>query len=251
MAPRTSNPWAQEEPRAAPVETPFLGVIVTSEDEVRAKWVLHFTHLDNLPSIVAAGALACDLRARQGSMATEVGDPSIKEARRSRRVPIPPGGVVGDYVPFYFAPRSPMMYRIACDCRDSCPDRYQDGDRPLVYFAATVAAVVDSGLAWVATDGNARVMISKFTGALDEVATMVDWPLMWQTMWNSTPEDPDRERRRMAELLIHRQAPLGLFHEVAVYSDAQAEQTRRTLGDHPLARRVVVRPGWYYGYERR
>lgn len=92
-----------------------------SEDDVRARWILHFTHLDNVPSIVAAGALACDWQARQGSMVAEVGDPSIKEARRRRAVPVPPGGTVGDYVPFYFAPRSPMMFRIACDCRDAIP----------------------------------------------------------------------------------------------------------------------------------
>jgi hypothetical protein len=219
--------------------------------EVRSWWVLHFTHLDNVPSIVDAGALACDWQARQGPMATEVGDPSIKEGRRGRSVPIPPGGTVGDYVPFYFAPRSPMMFRIACDCRDAVPGRYQGGDRPLVYFAARVSTVVDSGLAWVATDGNARVLISHFTADFDEVATMVDWPLMRATMWNSTSQDPDRERRRMAELLIHQQAPLGLFHEVGTYSEEYAERARLALGSHPLAGRVVVRRDWYYGYERR
>jgi hypothetical protein len=224
---------------------------VNGEEQVRAWWVLHFTHVDNLRSIVAAGALACDWQARHGGMATEVGDPSIKEARRSRVVPIPPGGTVGDYVPFYFAPRSPMLFRIACDCRDTIPGRYQGGDRPLVYFAARVAAVVDSGLPWVATDGNARVLISRFTADLDEVGTMVDWPLMRAKMWKSTPEDLDRERRRMAELLIHRQAPLTLFHEGGAYSEAYAEQARHALGGHPLAQRVVVRRSWYYGYERR
>jgi hypothetical protein len=228
-----------------------LVLLVTSEDDVRSWWVLHFTHLDNLPSIVAAGALACDWQARQGPMATEVGDPSIKEARRRRVVPIPPGGTVGDYVPFYFAPRSPMMYRIACDCRGAVAGRYQGGDRPLIYLAARVAAVVDSGQPWVATDGNARVLISRFTSELAEVATMVDWPLMRAKMWNSTPDDPDRERRRMAELLVHRQVPLVLFHEVGAYSDAYAEQAQHTLGSHPLASRVVVRRDWYYGYERR
>jgi hypothetical protein len=224
---------------------------MSGEDQVRAWWVLHFTHLDNVPSIVAAGALACDWQARQGAMSTEVGDPSIKEGRRSRAVPIPPGGTVGDYVPFYFAPRSPMMFRIACDCRDSVPGRYQGGDRPLIYFAARVAAVVDSHLPWVATDGNARVLISRFTSDLGEVATMVDWPLMRTKMWNSTPDDPDRERRRMAELLVHREAPLTVFHEVGVYSEEHAGPARDALGSHPLAQRVVVRRDWYYGYERR
>ncbi len=87
------------------------------------QWIYHFTHVNNLKAIRAAGFLRCDSVAREGMTRTEVGDPDIKESRRRRVIPIEPRGRVGDYVPFYFAPRSPMMYRIACDRRDSIPDR--------------------------------------------------------------------------------------------------------------------------------
>jgi ssDNA thymidine ADP-ribosyltransferase, DarT len=36
-------------------------------------WIYHFTHVDNLASILAAGCLSCDSVARQGRMCTEVG----------------------------------------------------------------------------------------------------------------------------------------------------------------------------------
>jgi len=144
-----------------------------------------------------------------------------------------------------------MMFRIACDRRDSVPGRYHGGDRPLVYLALQVGAVVDAGLPWVATDGNARAVITRFTDRLADLTTMVDQPLMRARMWNSTPDDPDRERRRMAELLIHRSVPLMLFHEVGTYSEEYSERTRRALGSHPLSARVVVRRDWYYGYELR
>jgi ssDNA thymidine ADP-ribosyltransferase DarT-like protein len=121
----------------------------------REYWIYHFTHIDNLASVQAAGCLSCDAVARRGQMSTEVGAKDIKESRRQRTIPIDPGGHVGDYVPFYFAPRSPMMYRIACDHRDGVPDRYQGGDTPLVYLVTTVGAVLEAGLTWVATDGNA------------------------------------------------------------------------------------------------
>lgn len=48
----------------------------------------------------------------EGSLTVDVGKDNIKEGRRRRTVPIGPGGVVADYVPFYFAPRSPMLFTI-------------------------------------------------------------------------------------------------------------------------------------------
>jgi hypothetical protein len=71
-------------------------------------------------------------------------------------------------------------------------------------------------------------------------------------MWNSTPEDPTGSGAgRHNYLLILGEAPLSLVHEIAAYSDHYADQARVALGDHPLAQRVIVRPDWYYGYERR
>jgi hypothetical protein len=215
------------------------------------RWILHFTHVDNLPSIVAAGDLSCDVRARSGLMRTEVGDVAIKSDRRRRRVAVGPCGRVGDYVPFYFGPRSPMMCRIANDCRENRVGRYVGGDRPLIYLATTIRAVVAADLPWVASDGNAAHSVTRFTDDLTVLDAMVDWPLMSQPYWNSIPEDPDRERRRMAEFLVHQQVPLGLIQRAAAYSEPYADRARTALAGHALADRVGVRPHWYYGYERR
>lgn len=217
----------------------------------RSRWLLHFTHIDNLPQIVESGQLVCDSMAQQGLMQAEVGDLAIKEARRRRTIPIHPGGCVGDYVPFYFAPRSPMMYRIACDHRDSIPGRYPGGDRPLVYLAATVGAVIDAQLTWVATDGNAANATTEFSSDLDRLNEMVDWPLMTAERWNNVPDDPDRQRRRMAEFLVHRHVPLTVIHSVGTYSDLQADTLRTRLAGTSLVSRVLVRRNWYYGFERR
>jgi hypothetical protein len=151
---------------------------------------------------------------------------------------------------FYFGPRSPMLYRIACDHRDGRPDRYPGGDRPLVYLSTTIGSIFDAGLRWVATDGNAATLTTRFTSDPTEADSMIDWPLMMEKYWNNTPEAPDRQRRRMAELLVHRAVPVVLFRHVAVYESGCANQVREILAGHGLAHRIVVRPGWYYGYGR-
>ena len=72
----------------------------------------HFTHVSHLATIVRDGLL-CDAQAHVGDrLRIEVGNREIKTQRRQRPVLCGPGGVVADYVPFYFAPRSPMLYAI-------------------------------------------------------------------------------------------------------------------------------------------
>lgn len=73
--------------------------------------IYHFTSIDHLPSIIERG-LRCDNdTATAGLLSVEVGNRGIKERRRRREVLVPPGGAVASYVPFYFAPRSPMLAR--------------------------------------------------------------------------------------------------------------------------------------------
>ncbi|MFI5835007.1 DUF4433 domain-containing protein [Micromonospora sp. NPDC051300] len=211
---------------------------------------MHFTHIDNLPAILAARRLLSDATVA-GRLVTNVGAVDIKASRRQRLVPCPPGGVVADYVPFYFAPRSPMMYRIACEHRDGRADRYPGGDDPLVYLVSTTARVHDAGLAWVASDGNCAAAVTRFTAVADDLADLVDWSLMRERIWRDTSEDPDRRRRRLAEFLVHREFPLRLIAGYAVRTAARREQLTQVLHAAGIIDAYVgVRPDWYYGYER-
>lgn len=212
-------------------------------------WLLHFTHIDNLPAIIASGSLHSDAVTRAVGPVTEVGDPYIKAERRNRAVPVPPGGVVGDYVPFYFAPRSPMMFRIASDCRDGVAGRYSGGDRPLVYLWTRVSTLVTAGVRCLVTDGNAAAAATTFRADPGEAATLVDWPLMREKHWRDTEADPDRRRRRAAELLAHGSVPLSAIEGCAVYSDKHVEAVRMTGSSTSFTQCVLVRPSWYYGYE--
>ena len=157
-----------------------------------------------------------------------------------------PGGVVADYVPFYFAPRSPMLYRISCDHRDGVPGRYPGGEDPLVYLVSSVDRVAASGRPWLATDGNAAAAVSRFAGG--DLTGLVDWPLMGETYWANDTADPDRERRRMAELLVHRRLPSAALAGFATRTAGRAAQVRAALAAVGRgADYVAVRPGWYYG----
>lgn len=158
--------------------------------------LFHFTHISNLASIAASG-LAADSRVQaDGRLQTEVGHPGIKDPRRVRPVPCGPGGVVADYVPFYFAARSPMLGSIH---KGRVPT-YQGGQGDLVYLVSHIDRVQELGLPFVYTDRNAYFATATFGTDVARLAELVDWPLMEQKMWSSTATEPDRQERRMAEI---------------------------------------------------
>lgn len=108
------------------------------------------------------------------------------------------GGVVADYVPFYYAPRSPMLYSIQ---RGNVPGVAADPD-PIVYCVARAQEF--SPPQFVVTDGNAASDFTCQYGTHADISSKVDWKVMNMTSWKNTDQDGDRMRRRMAEFLVHR-----------------------------------------------
>lgn len=218
----------------------------------RCGLLFHFTHVDNLPAILDAGALLSDtvVEAR-GLLANEAGDPAIKQRRRSQPVTCPPGGCVGDYVPFYFAARSPMMYVL---WQGSVPS-FTGDHRDLVYFVSDVDLMVAAGVPFAISDRNAAKALADFTNdasVLGDLAIdaphsdFVDWPLMQARMWNNTLADGERMERRMAEFLVHGEVPLDLVSRVAVRSDEHRASVERLFAKAGADLTVIVRSDWYY-----
>ena len=76
-------------------------------------FIMHFTHVSNLSGIFAGRCLLADSFVdRSFALQVEAADLEIKTVRKSMLVPLAPYGCVADYVPFYFAPRSPMLYKL-------------------------------------------------------------------------------------------------------------------------------------------
>jgi len=218
----------------------------------RCGLLFHFTHVDNLPAILEAGALLSDsVVEAHGLLANEAGDPEIKERRRRQPVTCPPGGVVADYVPFYFAARSPMMYKLYAGGVPS----FTGDHRNLVYFVSDVGHMVGAGVPFAISDRNAAKALADFTNdpnVLGDLAMeaprsdFVDWPLMRATMWNNTLADGERMERRMAEFLVHGEVPFKLVRRVAVRSEAHKARVERLFGSAGVGMTLMVKPDWYY-----
>ncbi len=73
----------------------------------------HITDFNNLESILEEGKLlASNVVKEKGFEYENIAHNNIQSRRLMKAVPLPPHGDLHDYVPFYFAPRSPMLYAI-------------------------------------------------------------------------------------------------------------------------------------------
>lgn len=204
--------------------------------------LFHFTHVANLPSLVEHG-LQCDSEVRRlQRLRVEVAETQIKEHRRKRPVPLAPRGFVADYVPFYFAPRSPMLFAI----QKGKVRTYRDGQSKFVYLVTDVARLTRSGRPFLFTDRNASLKTATFESDLQRLPELVDLKLMAAKMWNSTPEEPDRKERRMAELLVHQRLPFSAVTSIGVQSQEIAQTVSAAFGTMTNPPIVQIQPGWYF-----
>src|SRR5690606_1464060 len=73
--------------------------------------LFRITHIANLPWLLANGLHSANGIAADPDF-VPIGSPDLIGKRARRMVPIPPGGALSDYIPFYFTPKSPMLLNI-------------------------------------------------------------------------------------------------------------------------------------------
>jgi ssDNA thymidine ADP-ribosyltransferase, DarT len=204
--------------------------------------ILHLTNVANLTGIIRAGGLWCPNRLPTNVVPSSSAHAGIQQRRAACPVPVGPGGVLHDYVPFYFGERSPMLIANHGGLVASNPA----GQQPLVYIVSTVEAVTAAGLQWVFTDGHAIMRLTRFFDTLAALRHAVDWQAVHARYWNDTPAEPDRKRKKQAEFLVHGFFPLELVTGIAVIDQGMRQQVEQLVAPHGWPVPVSVRPDWYY-----
>jgi len=215
--------------------------------------LFHITAIANLPAIFVAGALLSkNAGASAGINYQNIAHQGAQGARALRAVPNPPGGVVHDYVPYYFAPRSPMLYAINGGRVQGCAYRQVD----IAHLETTVERVTAGGAPFVFYDRNATLAFAQaFTdlAQLDQVA----WDLLTEeprldgfcTYWQNR-SDPacyaDRMERRQAEFLVRDRTPLACFTRIGVMGDSQAAKVCAMTSAAGIHLPAVVMRDWYF-----
>lgn len=207
--------------------------------------VYHITHVDNLVRIVADGGLVSDREIlARGGPAQAIGMSGIKKRRvEELDVHCHPGTKVGGYVPFYFCPRSVMLFVIH---RGNHPElTYRGGQEPIVHLEADLYEVIRwagaNGARWAFSLSNAGARYAEFRSRTDELDQ-----LDWQAISATDFRDAQVKEGKQAEFLLYERFPFDLVERIGVRSarvQALAGAALDTATRRPL---IEVRPEWYY-----
>ncbi len=204
--------------------------------------VYHITHIKNLVSILQSDGLIAISRLQQQQISyQDIAHRSIQDRRAVTRVPCAAGGCLHDYVPFYFAPRSPMLYAIY---RGNV-EAYTEGQSPVIYLVSEAEIIAANNLVFAFTDGHAVIGYTDFYDDLQSL-DMLDWEIMQAQYWNNTLDDGDRKRRRQAEFLVHQFCPWTLITEITVINNIVGSQVQQILQNFNYQTPIKVYSGWYY-----
>lgn len=207
--------------------------------------IYHITHVTNLATIVDHGCLWSDAKMIElGISCQVVGMPTIEERRLNRlTVDCHPETRVGDYVPFYFCPRSVMLFILH---KGNHPDlAYSGGQDPIVHLVAdleTVAGWADGNHErWAFSACNAGASYADFYSNLEQLSR-IDWKAVEATDFR----DAQNKEGKQAEFLMHDSAPWELIEEIGVRNQKMAERVRAALEDCSHRPDIRVQESWYY-----
>lgn len=206
--------------------------------------IYRITHFDNLRTVLKRRGLhSPNAWPNDGLPYRMAHNQQVQGSRGSMPIRCGPGGVLHDYVPFYFGYLSVMLLNL----KTGRVEGYDEGQEPIVYLVSNAQAVKDSGAGFVFSDGHGLAHYSDWFDDLGSLGA-VDWDLVYERYWSNTDVDFDRQRRKQAEFLVHEFMDWQLIEEVAVFDDDHKEQAERVMSrfGKSLRRPVVVRRDWYY-----
>lgn len=190
----------------------------------RNRFVYHFTHIANLPDIVKHGLLSTNEKKARRIRHRGIAHESIQTRRANMEVSCGFGGVVHDYVPFYFCKRSPMLYAVVW--HNKAPQ--QD----IIYLEVPITVMVRYPCVFADASANTISPPNFYEDplALDEI----DWDAVetrrWSTKHNIAGHRTVTERKQ-AELLVYRWVPPSVIERITVWDSKIEERVRQIYDD--------------------
>lgn len=202
----------------------------------KIKYAFRLVHIENIPYILKCGFVHKDSPCADPNY-VEIGDKTVIKTRETRAIG---NRKISSYIPFYFGPRSPMLYVI----QHGYNGVKQYGAEYLVYCILKIEDIISNHIDCIFTDGHPLNDITNTYPCselvnLDEYVSFND---VYTKYWVSE-DDWDLKRRKEAELLILNELSPLYIKGFVVYNERAYE---KLLADGISKERIVLKPDYYF-----
>ena len=169
------------------------------------------THIDNISDIIKVG-IVLSSSPKANPLYIPIGDDTAIQTRNKKK--LPDGSLIGDYIPFYLGPRSPMLYVIQHGYNNVKKLNAED----IVYCVVFIQDIIEYNIKCVFTDGHALNKITNIYSGdlLNDIDHYVSYDMVYAKNWT---EEPDLKRKKEAELLIKEDIPPELIKFFLVFNE--------------------------------
>jgi hypothetical protein len=200
-------------------------------------YLYHITDLSNLPSILARGGLLsdCVLAAVPHQV---IGYANIKQRRMNEYQVLCCGNrYVGEFVPFYFCPRSPMLFTV----NRGNTGRQVGCQATIVHLVTTVSVAVNQGRPYAISDGNAGAGYATFSNDLASIddPNHLRWADIGTNQWQG------KMHFKQAEFLVADRFDWDGILYIGCHNTAAVGQVSQLVPQR-AGLTIGAKPNWYY-----
>jgi hypothetical protein len=211
--------------------------------------IYRMTHIENVPHILRWGITHKDSKRANPNFIT-IGDLSLINTRKNKSVRVDNGDflnddaptiVLGDFIPFYFGIKMPMLYVMQNGgnfVQNATPPR------DIIYLVCSLQGIVQSNISYYFSDGHAIDNLTTFydSSRIANISTIVNWNAVKAGYWAGL-ENLNVKRKKQAEFLLADDLPASHIIGIVCYDDL-AKQKLKSMGFDETKIKVV--PTAYY-----
>jgi ssDNA thymidine ADP-ribosyltransferase, DarT len=207
------------------------------------------THISNIPHILRYGITHKNSADRNPDF-IPIGDSTLIHTRQSKQVKVDNGAfldlnapsiILGDFIPFYFGVKMPMLYVI------------QNGGNfvhqatpawDIVYLVCSVSRICEAYSNYYFSDGHATDSLTTFydRSRIDDLPRIIDWNAVKASYWGGQ-ENLNIKRKKQAEFLIQEDISPAFILGYGCYNNTAWE---RLTGSGISSESIKIIPNAYY-----
>jgi hypothetical protein len=163
-------------------------------------YIWRMTDYRNIGFILQNGLHCCNCGVQDPNY-INIGHKTLITNRGTAALPIEPGGVSNDYVPFYFHYKMPMLWHIY----NGWVKDYAGTQNDIIYLVSTAEKIVDLQLPFLFTDRHGYLAHKKIFNSLDDLDKL-SFNVIRDDTWLKEYTELKKELKQ-AEFLVHQHVP--------------------------------------------